>query len=78
MANQRMLVWDPSTSLPGSIKSQVLQPAAQSWQLSTHHTEVPEHVMDASMVSLNLLNRGAKVCALGWKVSNSQVDSHEP
>ena len=66
-----MLVWDPSTSLPGSITGQVLQPAAQSWQLSTDYTEVPEHMMDALMVSLHLLNRGYKFCALGWKVSSS-------
>ena len=74
-----MLVWDASASVPGSIKGQVLQPAAQSWQLSTHHTEVPEHMMMSTpMVSLHLLNRGTKVCVLGWKVSNAQVDSHEP
>ena len=59
------------------IKGQVLQPAAQPWKLLAHDAEVPEHMMDAPMVSLHHLNQAPK-SVLRWKVSNSQVDSYEP
>ncbi|TKC45108.1 hypothetical protein EI555_001570 [Monodon monoceros] len=45
-----MLVWDPSTSGPRDyIRGQLLQPAAQSWQLLAHDAEVPGHTMDPLM-----------------------------
>ncbi|XP_055442078.1 Kruppel-like factor 18 isoform X1 [Bubalus kerabau] len=51
MANQRKLVWDCSTSIPGSTKGQVLRPVSQSRKLLAHDAEVPEHTLDAPMDS---------------------------
>ena len=78
MANQRKLVWDCSTSIPGSTKGQVLRPVSQSRKLLAHDAEVPEHTLDAPMVSLHHLNQTPKSVRWGGRSAASRCTVMRP